>query len=357
MVDNRVTGKDVARAAGVTTATVSNVLNGKRNVGESTRKRVLEAVRELGYVPDRAARALRQRTSGAIGVVIEKNLTNPRYGRTVEGMLRAADANGYRITLCRNHRAEDSPCDDYLRAYFEHQVDGIIFVSRDIEGPSPESIMTVERDHVPFVALDCQTASDAFSTIDFDYRGGACEVARHLLSQGAHRVVYLRPAHRNAQESLREEGVRLGCSECGLPNGPQVVEIDVDVLIKDAGYEPGSGDGDIFAQPSQVYMRSLARELCDRAAGTVRPGDAVICSWAGWSNALSRYFSLPGVLFADLASDYLSVLGPDMFCEMPNYEAGERAVEALLALIGGSAPTAITLPLACIDLTVSLPRA
>lgn len=356
MVDHRVTGKDVARAAGVTTATVSNVLNGKRNVGEQTRERVLAVVRELGYVPDQTAKSLRKRTSRCIGVVIEKNLSNPRYGRTVEGMLRAADARGYRITLCRNHRAADRPCDDYLRAYFERQVDAVIFVSRDTEGPRAESVELIERERVPFVALDCPgNPSQAYSTIDFDYFGGARDVVACAIRHGAKRVVYLRPDVRNVQEEQREEGVRAACAEAGRAR-PLVFRVKNDILFaRRSERDRGEVDSDTFAQPSQAYMRSLSNELSDLAAGRVHAGDAVISSWAGWSNVVSRLFPLPGVIFADLASDYLSTLGTEIFSEMPNYEAGERAVEEAVALIEGAAPTAQVLPLRCCDLIGAIP--
>lgn len=349
VVDHRVTGKDVALRAGVTTATVSNVLNGKRNVGAKTRERVLAAIEELGYVPDRSARSLRQRTSGTIGVVIEKNLSNPRYGRTVEGMIRAADAHGYRITLCRNHQAPGTPCDDYLRAYFERQVDGIIFVSRDIVGPRPESIELITHEHVPFVALDCQSGPMPFTTIDFDYRGGAYEVTAQAIAYGARNVVYVRPSHHNAQEDLREEGVRAACEDAGASGRLSVLTVDSNRLL--AFSERGSDNEDEgpYVRPSAHYATNLSDTLCSVVAGRVRPGDALISSWAGWSNVYSRAFPLPNVIFADLASDYTSMFGVDLFCEMPNFEAGERCVEALLDLIKGGQAFSEVLPVVCRD--------
>ena len=100
-MEKRVTGKDVARRAGVTAATVSYVLNGsqKQCVSDATRARVLEAARELGYVPDRTAKSLRRRESGALGVVIEKNLSTPRFSTNVQGMLEER-ANEATVSRC-----------------------------------------------------------------------------------------------------------------------------------------------------------------------------------------------------------------------------------------------------------------
>ena len=79
----RVTLKDIARAADVTTATVSYVINNTpgQSIAAETRERVQRAARELNYVPNSAARALRRRRSGCVGVVAKKNLAVPRFSR------------------------------------------------------------------------------------------------------------------------------------------------------------------------------------------------------------------------------------------------------------------------------------
>lgn len=345
MVDKRVTGKDVALRAGVTTATVSNVLNGKRNVGEATRKRVLAAVQELGYVPDGVAKSLRRRTSRTIGVVIEKNLSNPRYGRTVEGMLSEASARGWRVTLCRDQLRENGLA-DYLAAYYERQVDGIIFVSRDTVGPSAESLETIVRDRVPFVALDCVYADMPFTTIDFDYRGAARAVTERVLARHPRRVLYMRPERHNPQEDRREEGVRDACAASGLPE-PLVLSVDVSGFMEEA---LSGNDIEETGVPSNGYLFTLSEVLRTAAAGTVRAHDAVISSWPGWSNTLSRAFPLPGMIYADLASDYLSVAGAEIFAEMPNYRAGALSVDAVIDLIEGGEPQAIVLDARCFDM-------
>ena len=88
---------------------------------------MLAAVRKLGYLPDQNARSLRQRNGHAIGVVVGKSLSNSRYGRTVEGMLQEASDRGYRLSLCRN-RIMPNGMRDYLAAYYQCNIDGVIFM-------------------------------------------------------------------------------------------------------------------------------------------------------------------------------------------------------------------------------------
>lgn len=345
MVDKRVTGRDVARAAGVTTATVSNVLNGKRNVGEATRERVLAAVRELGYLPDQNARSLRQRSGHAIGVVVGKSLSNSRYGRTVEGMLQEASERGYRLSLCRN-RVQPNGMRDYLAAYHQCNIDGVIFMSHDTEGPDAKSLQAVVEGAVPFVALDCQTSSPHYSTVDFDYQGGAAAAVRCVLSHGMRRVLYIRPTVVNAQETLRERGVRQACAGEGAADALTVLALDVKPHLDDEFADTRLELADDF---SQSYAFMLDTELRRLLSGRIRPGDAVVCSWPGWSAIVRGAFPLPDIMLADLASESLSMSGTDAFCIMPNAQAGKASVDALISLIEGTAPQAHMLPIRCYD--------
>ena len=116
----RVTLKDIARAADVTTATVSYVINNTpgQSIAAETRERVLRAARELNYVPNSAARALRRRRSGCVGVVAKKNLAVPRFSQTIRGIQSRLEDVGYNLLLCTN-KVKTAGMSDYLVAYLE----------------------------------------------------------------------------------------------------------------------------------------------------------------------------------------------------------------------------------------------
>ena len=184
----RVTLKDIATAAGVTTATVSYVLNDTpgQKIAPETRERVLKAARERSYVPNSAARTLRARRSQCVGVVAKKNLAVPRFSQTIRGIQSRLEDIGYNLLLCTN-KVKKGGLSDYLIAYLEGRVDGIIFLGKDNVGPSAESVEVIERERVPFVAYDCVERASAYSTVDFDYRGGARLLAERVLAPAPRR--------------------------------------------------------------------------------------------------------------------------------------------------------------------------
>lgn len=335
-MEKRVTGKDVARRAGVTAATVSYVLNGsqKQCVSDATRARVLEAARELGYVPDRTAKSLRRRESGALGVVIEKNLSTPRFSTNVQGMLQEASERGYRITLCRNRMRENGMV-DYLNAYYERSIDGVIFVGRDNEGPDAKSAAVIERDRIPFVALDCHLGSGPFGSVDFDYRSGAYEVTTRLLKMSLGRLVYVRPEVQTPQETLREEGVRAACAEAGRVE-PVIVQVSIDYREL-ASFDAHRSAGSVVQGDRDSGYVNMLRLLKRAAVGALRDGDVVVASWSGWSRVLQAIVPVQGAIYADLASDGLSMIGTKLFSQLPNLEAGRTCVSEVLQQITGAA--------------------
>ena len=336
----RVTGKDVAARAGVTAATVSYVLSGssKVSVSRETRQRVLAAAHELGYVPDRTAKSLRRRESKAIGVAIEKNLATPRYALALQGMAQAAARKGYRLTICRDQKA-DAGMADYLTVYYERVVDGVIFVGSDNVGPDAESTRRVHDDQIPFVALDCQLSEAPFGTVDFDYRAGARATTELLLSRRAGRVVYIRPEVATAQETLRQAGVEDACRAAGVP-APRVVRaaISRDTL---ASFDADMGDSAADRSLPNDAQCLMALPL----TSILNDADVVVCSWAGWSGMVRVMSGQLLPLYADLASDLRSSFSADVYGLMPNYEAGEACVMQLVDQIEGAAPRASILPI------------
>ena len=223
----RVTLKDIATAAGVTTATVSYVLNDTpgQKIAPETRERVLKAARELSYVPNSAARTLRARRSQCVGVVAKKNLAVPRFSQTIRGIQSRLEDIGYNLLLCTN-KVKKGGLSDYLIAYLEGRVDGIIFLGKDNVGPSAESVEVIERERVPFVAYDCVERASAYSTVDFDYRGGARLLAERVLASAPRRLLYIAPDIDAPQERQRVEGL-----SDALKNSPETELIELTVPI------------------------------------------------------------------------------------------------------------------------------
>jgi LacI family transcriptional regulator len=172
-----VTSRDVARVAGVSQATVSRVLQNSVHVRPETRDRVMTALKEVGYIPNAHARAMRTRRTSTIGIVMER-VTNPFYPELLEALSLVLSEAGQRMTLWLSEGTSELSA---VEAIHENSVDGVIFTTvREGSVALEEAI----KAKAPFVlvnrvveGLRCdQVASDNFE--------GARAVARYFAQHG-----------------------------------------------------------------------------------------------------------------------------------------------------------------------------
>ncbi|MFE2132205.1 LacI family DNA-binding transcriptional regulator [Streptomyces sp. NPDC059466] len=175
---------DVARLAGVSSQTVSRVSNGYDGVNEETRQQVLAAMKELGYRPNSAARALKRGEFRTIGV-ITFNLSTTGNMRTLEAIANSAAQDGYAVTLL----PVAVPTQDEVRGAFsrlgELAVDAVIAI---MEVHLLDAATISLPPHVQVVVADSD-AGDRYAVVDTDQAGGARAAVRHLLDLG-HRTVW-----------------------------------------------------------------------------------------------------------------------------------------------------------------------
>ncbi len=200
---------DVAERAGVSQPTVSLVLgdNPEARVADATRRRVLEAARELGYRPNLLARGLSRRRSYALGVVVP-DLSNPFFADVVSGVQAVAAEEGYAVLLCEGRHV---PAERHLEELRSRLIDGVILDS------AGESSVPVERlEGLNLVLIDEPT--DRWPGVASDAEAAGRLAAEHLLELGHRRLAYLGPAspafgfrhrERGFVARLAEEGLRL----------------------------------------------------------------------------------------------------------------------------------------------------
>ncbi|WP_460351459.1 LacI family DNA-binding transcriptional regulator [Actinoallomurus acanthiterrae] len=180
----RVSMADVARLAGVSSQTVSRVSNGHPSVVGSTRDQVLAAMRELGYRPNSAARALRYGEFRTIGVILF-DLSSTGNSRTLEAIAAHAAAEGYAITLIPvAARTQDHVMGAFTRLG-ELAVDAVIVI---MEAHLLDSVSFTLPPGVHVVMVDSD-AGDRYSVVDTDQADGARQAVEHLLGLG-HRTVW-----------------------------------------------------------------------------------------------------------------------------------------------------------------------
>jgi LacI family transcriptional regulator len=205
------TMKDVARLAGVSTSTVSAVLNNSVPVSENRKQRVLRAMEGLHYQPDQIARSLKKGRTCAIGIVIP-DITNAFYPEVVRGAEEAALAKGYAVLLC-DSQEDPARETDHLVQLFSRRVDGILLACcRD-----STSYETSLRLRVPCVFVDRLPAAQAEGTVSTDNLQGGYMAAGHLLELGHRQIAMIVGQTALSPHRNRLEGFRKAMQEANLP--------------------------------------------------------------------------------------------------------------------------------------------
>jgi LacI family transcriptional regulator len=218
------TVKDIARAVGVSVATVSNVLNGRPNVGRATRQRVLRTAQQLDYRPNRAAQAMRTGRTRAIGLVLP-DLTNPFFPELAQAVENTARSRGLLVCLVDSQSRPEGEADGFS-LLLQHAVDGIIWCPL---GPRlPAQLKNLER---PVVLID--RPRPGYAVVHSNYLMGGRLLAEYAARMGHRRVGLLSgPQHIESARQRRDGFVK------ALPAGSEIVwEVCVDfdgVLTQEA---------------------------------------------------------------------------------------------------------------------------
>lgn len=225
-----VTVKDVADLAGVSTATVSRVLNDHPHVAGETRAQVLRAMQQLGYQPSRVARRLRVKSTQIFGLIIS-DIANPFFNSVVRGIEDVAYSNQYSLLLCNSDEdlARESLYVNILQA---EQVAGIIISSADENSVSCEALF---KSGVPIVAMDRRLRAFDVDTVLVDNVKGAFQATSHLIRLGHRRIGLIGGPSRITTGRERQEGYEKALSEHGLVVDQSMIKIGDFKL--DSGYQ------------------------------------------------------------------------------------------------------------------------
>ena len=177
---------DVAERAGVSVFTVSRVVNSSGFVREDTRQRVESAIVEMGYVPSAVARRLRSSQHHAIGLLMS-DITNPVWMATIAGIQSFFSDKDIGLVL-GNDRSDLDEERRQLKIAFSQGVDGIIIIP--LRDESQVVVEEIVRRGIPCVVL-ARSGDYGLDQVRADYRAGAYELTKHLLSEGHRRIALL----------------------------------------------------------------------------------------------------------------------------------------------------------------------
>ena len=232
--------REVASHAGVSVATVSNVLNRPEIVAQPTRDRVHSSIRELGFVRNESARQLRAGRSRTIGLVV-LDVANPFFTDLARGVEDEASKAGFAVILCNSDDQERKE-KRYLELLEEHRVQGVLITP--VVGAGSR-LARLQRRGTPVVLVDSRSASRGQCSVAVDDVLGGDLAVSHLLATGHERIAYLSGPPAIRQVADRHEGALRALRRAGRDAaGMQVIEAGG--LNVAAGQKAGA---EIAAQP------------------------------------------------------------------------------------------------------------
>src|SRR5262245_44135061 len=210
---------DVAQRAGVSPITVSRVINNSGYASQETRERVVAAVAELGYVPNRLARSLRSKRTHTLALVLT-DITNPFFTTIARGVEDTASDAGYTVIFCNTDESENEE-QKYLQVLLQQQVDGILLLPAR---SGSESIDLIQKQHTPVVVLDRRLPSDVeVDTVRCENEAGAYQLVRLLIELGHRQIALLSGPLGVSTAEDRLAGYRRAITEADLGLSEQYV--------------------------------------------------------------------------------------------------------------------------------------
>lgn len=323
---------DVAKAAGVSNKTVSRVVNREPNVKPATKDKVEAVIRELGYVPNLAARSIRSSRSQTFGIVTDFISTTPYSGDIVRGIQDWAGENG-RTVLLANTNGDVEKEREIWKTFQAHRIDGVLYVSmyhRVIE-PDRGDV------NIPTVLVNCHPEnSGTYKSIEPDDYQGSRELTRHLIELGHRHIGYIRLNPRLLGAELRLSAFLDTVREAGLAQD----QIDVQL-----GMEGPIGD-----EQNRVY--AVATEMISRPN---RP-TALVCgndeiAFQAYLAALGLGLSIPDdiciVGYDDFRVVSLALKPALTTVALPYYDLGYQGADRLNRLLAGESLKSDQLALPC----------
>jgi len=301
--------RDVAKAAGVSVATVSRALNGASNVLPETRRRIEEAAAALRFSPSGAARSLITRSTQTLGALLP-DLHGEYFSELIRGIDVAARARGLHLLLSSSH-GDAGEAAAALRA-MHGRVDGLLVMSPHADNAFLDRNLPAG---LPVVLMNTEPGLTPHPSFSVDNHGGAMALMAHFHQQGLHRVAFIGGPAGNHEAAERRRGYREALAR--FWPGQEAIEFDGD-FTEAAGWRAGHAILTMSRRPDAVFaandMSAIGLMAALQDGGLQLPRDMAL---AGFDDVpISRYLT-----------PALTTL------RVPVLELGRLAVEAMVACI------------------------
>jgi LacI family transcriptional regulator len=329
----RVNIKNVADMAGVSTATVSHVINQTRFVREETRHKVLEAIEILNYHPSAIARGLVTNSTQTVALIIS-DITNPFFTAVARGVEDEINQHDFHTIFC-NTDEEPVREDEYLRLLFAHQIDGLIIAPT---GVCSKNLIRMAEASIPIVLLDRRTVDIDAPLVGVDNEGGAYQATCYVIELGHRRIGLLTGMETISTLQDRVSGYKRALREAGIPiDESLIVRADPHFYINQA-HLPDSALPTFLTNfqmtPNAFYALQQLLDLSDRPTALFVTNNQMTL---GTLHAFRQRdlrcpedISLVG--FDD--HDWAPLFSPPLtVVRQPTYQLGQTAARLLMKLI------------------------
>ncbi|MDN4723815.1 substrate-binding domain-containing protein [Vibrio parahaemolyticus] len=304
------TMKDIAKLAGVSTSTVSHVINKTRFVSEEISERVNNAAKELNYyAPSALARSLKVNRTKTIGMLVTTS-TNPFFGEVVKGVERSCYHKGYSLILC-NTEGDNERMRQSINTLLQKRVDGLILMCSSLE---EERIDVFERyPDIPVVVMDWGPMLFTSDKIQDNSLRGGYLAAKYLIDCGHTEIGCITGPLIKHQAQMRYEGYKRAMNEAGLEfNANWIIESDFEC---EGGYQAFKKMAERGTLPSSIFVSNdmMAMGVINAAneLGIKVPDDLSIIGY-------------DDIHIAKFMSPSLTTI------HQPKYRLGQAAVETLV---------------------------
>jgi LacI family transcriptional regulator len=300
--------RDVAKAAGVSTATVSNVLNNTGKVGRRTHHVVLSAVKRLGYFPNAHARHLASRDSHTLGIIVS-DIVNPFFPEVIKGFETRARELGYDAILSDTNY-DPRRTQEAAERMMEHKVRGVAIMTSEI---SLRLIHELARRRIAVTFLDLAPVRGLVSKLRIDYFSGMKQIVEYLYGCGHRRIAFVAGRPKLKSNMARLQAYEKCMTDLKLEPGP--------VLPGDLRFEGGLAAGSAIAKLSPRPTAVMA--VNDLTAvgvikGLLKAGVRVPedISVTGFDNTRLAEYSNPSITTVDVHRDMLGQMAADALHEL-----------------------------------------
>jgi len=321
----------VAKAAGVSNKTVSRVINGEPYVTEETRERVEKAIRDLGYIPNMAARLIRSSRSNTFGIITDYVSTTPYSVDIVRGIQDWANAHGKTILMANTGGSSEREAEIW-KMFQSHRIDGVLYVTMYRRTVDPEAGDV----QIPTVMINCRPqTNELLPSIEPDDYQGAQDLTRYLLDKGHRKIGYIRlnPILLGAQ--LRLDAFRKTTADLGLAESDLTIRLGMEGPV-------GAEKNYVFAVATEMLQQE------NRPSAIMSGNDEMTIQV--YIAAMALGLRIPEdvsiVGFDDFRTVSLALKPELTTAALPYYDLGLEGAELLNSVVAGNSarPSSRVLP-------------